>query len=627
MPVFHTYDIIVIGGGHAGCEAASAAATLGSRVLLVTMDIARFAQMSCNPSMGGVAKGQIVREIDAMGGYSGIIADKSTLQFRMLNRSKGPAMHSPRTQNDRMMFSQYWKEALQQNSNIDFWAETVSRILVKDDRIYGIQTQLGISFYAKAVIITAGTFLNGKIHIGEKSFSGGRLGEKASKGLSETLLDFGLKTDRMKTGTPVRVDGRTIDYSRLTIQHGDETPGKFSFSDTTPVQNQLPCYLAYTSPRVHDILATGFERSPLFEGRIKGIGPRYCPSIEDKIHRFSDKSSHQLFVEPEGRNTVEVYLNGFSSSLPLEIQYKGLLNIEGFEKARILQPGYAIEYDFFPPQQLSYTLETKRIQGLYLAGQVNGTTGYEEAAALGMIAGINAHLKIHNKEPFILSRSQAYIGVLVDDLINKGTDEPYRMFTSRAEYRILLRQDNADLRLTEISYKLGLASKERYEKMRLKQKRIQSAIEYFSTNSISPQQINPYLKARGESPIKQKIRIESLLKRPNVDINSLTETLEHFKEFWGTSHANDKEALEEAGILIKYQDYIHREQELAGKMANMDTLKIPAGINYMQIHALSYESREKLNSRKPENIGQASRISGVSPADITVLLVYLKKFK
>ncbi|MGM0612481.1 MAG: tRNA uridine-5-carboxymethylaminomethyl(34) synthesis enzyme MnmG [Bacteroidota bacterium] len=627
MNVLQKYDVIVVGGGHAGCEAAAAAANMGSKVLLISMDMTRFAQMSCNPSMGGVAKGQIVREIDAMGGYSGIVADRSTIQFRMLNLSKGPAMHSPRTQNDRMKFSQIWREMLEQTENIDFWTETVTEVLVEQGKTVGVKTQLGLEIIAEAVIITAGTFLNGMIHIGQKQLRGGRIGERSSTGLTASLENLGLEVERMKTGTPVRVDGRTIDYTKLNIQPGDAKPGKFSFRDTRPVENQLPCYLAYTSEKVHDILRTGFEKSPMFVGRIKGIGPRYCPSIEDKIDRFSDKTQHQLFIEPEGINTIEVYVNGFSSSLPLEVQLKALKNIEGFENAKIFQPGYAIEYDYFPPKQLDYSLETQKIPGLYLAGQIIGTTGYEEAAALGLMAGINAHNKINGKEVFVLKRSQAYIGVLIDDLINKGTDEPYRMFTSRAEYRILLRQDNADLRLTELSYQLGLARKDRYNRILEKKARIQRALKYFRNKSVRPEEVNEYFKHVGESPINQKVKIESLIKRPKVDVDGLRSVVEGFDEYWRLEEDNDEEALQEAVIITKYYDYIEKERDLAEKMQNMDSIPIPQSMDFMDIHALSYEAREKLKNIKPKNIGQASRISGVSPADISVLLIHLGRKK
>lgn len=623
MSQFEKYDIIVVGGGHAGCEAAAAAANLGSKVLMVTMDISRFAQMSCNPSVGGVAKGQIVREIDAMGGYMGIVADRSTIQFRMLNRSKGPAMLSPRTQNDRVMFSRIWREMLENTPNIDFWSDIVMDIIIKDQKVIGIKTQLGIEIYAESVILTTGTFLNGKIHIGEKNFGGGRLGEKSSEGLTEGLNFHGLKTERMKTGTPVRIDGRTIDYSKLTKQPGDKYQGKFSFKNTSSIKKQLHCYLAFTSPQVHDILRKGFEKSPMFIGRIEGVGPRYCPSIEDKIERFSDKNSHQLFVEPEGWDTIEVYLNGFSSSLPLEIQYNALRKISGFENAKIFTTGYAIEYNFFPPDQLHYTLETRNIKNLFLAGQIIGTTGYEEAAALGIMAGINAHRKIKNESKFLLSRSEAYIGVLIDDLINKGTDEPYRMFTSRAEYRILLRQDNADLRLTEKMYKVGLADKERYERVKEKKERIERIIRFFKKTSIAPESVKEYLENKGENPLKQKMKLESVIKRPKVEIFDLKDNLAKLRDYYKEEEAEDYEALEEAAIMLKYDAYIQREKEMAEKMNDMEKIKIPEEMDYMKIQALSYESREKLQKIKPRNMGQASRISGVTPADISVLLINL----
>ncbi len=622
MNVLGEYDIIVVGGGHAGCEAAAAAANLGASTLLISMDMTRFAQMSCNPSMGGVAKGQIVREIDALGGYSGIIADKSTIQFRMLNRSKGPAMLSPRSQNDRMLFSLYWREMLEATSKLHFWSDTVNDVIIDNGQIKGVTTQLGLEIYSKAVIITAGTFLNGKIYIGKKSLGGGRLGERPSVGLTGSLIKAGLLSDRMKTGTSVRVDGRTIDYSRLIKQAGDEKPGKFSFTATEPAKDQLDCHLAYTSQEVHDILRTGFSDSPMFVGRIRGTGPRYCPSIEDKIDRFADKDRHQLFVEPEGRGTVEVYINGFSSSLPLEVQYEALRKIEGFENAKIFRPGYAIEYDYFPPQQLDYSLETKAVKGLYLAGQIIGTTGYEEAAALGIMAGINAVRKIDGKEKFILKRSEAYIGVLIDDLINKGTQEPYRMFTSRAEYRILLRQDNADLRLTEKSYRLGLASRARYDRVVEKKQRIERISNYFRKTGISPDQVNDYLENIGEAPIRQKVKIESILKRPRVEIDDFRKAVHFFDDYYKREENDDQEALEEAVIMIKYQDYIEKERDMAYKMQKMENITIPPHLDFMNMNALSYEAREKLRDIKPENIGQASRISGVSPADISVLLIH-----
>lgn len=619
------YDVIVVGGGHAGCEAASAAARMGSSVLLITMDIARLAQMSCNPSMGGVAKGQIVREIDALGGLSGIIADQSTIQFRMLNRSKGPAMHSPRTQNDRHLFSKLWRQAIEKNSNIHLWSDMVVELLVKRGQVYGVRTGFGLEFKAPAVILTAGTFLNGTIHIGEKTFSGGRIGEGVAKGITHCLNQHGLQASRMKTGTSLRVDGRTIDYHCLTPQPGDQIPGKFSFSHTHPVSNQVHCYLAYTSPRVHDILRKGLEKSPLFLGRIRGTGPRYCPSIEDKIHRFADKSRHQLFIEPEGRDTREVYINGFSSSLPLEIQIEALKSVKGMENVAVLQPGYAIEYDYFPPRQLTYSLESRAIRGLFLAGQINGTTGYEEAAALGLMAGINAHQMINKGQPFILDRSQAYIGVLIDDLINKGTDEPYRMFTSRAEYRITLRQDSADLRLTEKSYQLGLASKERMEALETKKEYIHKALQYIRTTSISPDEINGFLESHQEAPIKQKTKLETITRRPKITLHQIYNTLPKMKGFWEKEAENHMEALEEAGIMIKYENYIVKEKEMAEKMEKLDNLTIPKTLPYMKIQALSFEAREKLQAIQPQTLGQASRISGVSPADISVLMIHLRK--
>ena len=617
------YDIIVVGGGHAGCEAAAAAANLGSKTLLITMNMQTIAQMSCNPAMGGIAKGQIVRELDALGGYSGIVTDLSALQFRMLNRSKGPAMWSPRAQNDRMLFAAKWRELLEKTPNLDFWQDMVKELIVKDHRVLGIITALGIRFYSKAVILTNGTFLNGIIHIGEKQFGGGRTGEPAAKGLTEQLVALGFESGRMKTGTPPRLDGRSINYSILERQDGDPPEFKFSYSDITkPLETQLPCYLTYTNKEVHQILETGFDKSPMFSGRIKGIGPRYCPSIEDKITRFPERERHQLFIEPEGWNTVEVYLNGFSTSLPEEIQYKALRKIPGLENVKMFRPGYAIEYDYFPPTQLYPTLETRLIQNLYFAGQINGTTGYEEAAAQGIMAGINAHLKINEQEPFILKRHEAYIGVLIDDLVYKGTDEPYRMFTSRAEYRLLLRQDNADIRLTPISYKIGLASTERYEKVQKKIKEVEDIITFLKTNSASPETINPYLLSINSALIDQKIRYTTILARPNVSLKDLSNYDECLKNYLCTK---DKESIFQAEILIKYDDYIKREKEQVERLNKFRTLKIHPNFDYDKISSLSNESRQKLKKFRPNNLEEASKISGISPADINILLIHIMK--
>ncbi len=623
--MFQKYDVIVVGAGHAGAEAAAAAANLGSSVMLITMNRHSIAQMSCNPAMGGIAKGQIVREIDALGGYSGIITDRTMIQFRMLNRSKGPAMWSPRAQSDRRMFTMEWLKMLEEIPNLDFWEDTVNGLITKNKKIVGVKTSMGIEFEAKSVILTNGTFLNGVIHIGEKNFSGGRIGEKAATGLTEALVELGFETNRMKTGTPVRVDGRSLDFSKMEEQLGDEEPGKFSFTDTPPLKNQRSCYLAYTSDEVHDVLRTGFDKSPMFIGRISGVGPRYCPSIEDKIERFSDKNRHQLFIEPEGWDTNEIYVNGFSSSLPEDIQLEALHRIPGFEKAKIFRPGYAIEYDYFPPTQLNYTLETKQIENLYFAGQINGTTGYEEAGAQGLMAGINAHLKNNNKPSFILKRDEAYIGVLIDDLITKGTEEPYRMFTSRAEYRTLLRQDNADLRLTEKGYNIGLASRDRLDRVNYKKEQIDILIKFLKKESVKPSQIANYLSSVGSNELKQKVKIYQVLLRPQVNIEQLIENIPTLKAIVQNIKLCKKEIIEETSILIKYENYISREEENAHRISKYENIFLKENIDYMNIKAISYEAREKLNKIKPKTIGQATRISGVSPSDISVLLVYIGK--
>jgi len=623
--MFKEYDVIVVGAGHAGSEAAAAAANMGSSVLLITMNMNTIAQMSCNPAMGGIAKGQIVREIDAMGGYSGIVTDSTMIQFRMLNRSKGPAMWSPRAQSDRMRFSEKWRRMLEQTPNLDFWQDTVTNVNTKDGRVTGVTTAMGQTINSKSVVLTNGTFLNGIIHIGTKNFGGGRMGDKASHGLTENLTSLGFETARLKTGTPVRVDGRSIDFSKMDEQKGDENPGKFSYTDTPQLTEQRSCYLTYTSPEVHDILRLGFDDSPMYAGRIAGRGPRYCPSIEDKIDRFSDKSRHQLFVEPEGWDTVEYYVNGFSSSLPDYIQVKALHKVAGFENAKIFRPGYAIEYDYFPPVQLRYTLETRLIDNLYFAGQINGTTGYEEAAAQGLMAGINAHLKIRDQSPFILKRSDAYIGVLIDDLITKGIDEPYRMFTSRAEYRILLRQDNADLRLTPLSYKLGLADQNRYNRVGEKLLSVNQALHFLSDLSVSPDQVNGKLEQLSTAPISQKVKLSTLLLRPQVGLYDLIDCLPVVKEHFDSYNTLMEEVIEEAEILTKYQGYIDKEKEIAEKISKFDDIRLKPDFDYNSLSSLSYEAREKLSKVRPETIGQASRINGVSPSDISVLVVFLSR--
>ncbi len=617
------YDVIVVGAGHAGCEAAAASAKLGAKTLLITMDMTRTAQMSCNPAMGGVAKGQIIREIDALGGMSGIISDKSAVQFRMLNRSKGPAMWSPRTQNDRYMFNYEWRIALEHIANLDFWQDTVVGVEVEGEQITGVKTGLGMTLKADAVILTSGTFMNGLIHIGEKHFGGGRAGEKASYGITEQLENLGFESGRMKTGTPPRVDGRSLDYSKMEEQKGDERPEQFSYSNLSrPLEKQLSCHITYTNPVVHDTLREGFDRSPMFNGAIDSIGPRYCPSIEDKINRFADRDRHQIFVEPEGWDTIEVYVNGFSTSLPEEVQFDAIRRIPGFESAKIFRPGYAIEYDYFPPTQLKYTLETKLVSGLYFAGQINGTTGYEEAACQGLIAGINAARKAQEKEAFVLKRDQAYIGVLIDDLITKGTEEPYRMFTSRAEYRILLRQDNADERLTPLGYEIGLASVERVRNLEGKSEQIRLLADFIKKESVDPAEANEVLEAAGTSPLKQKMKLDQVLARPQLNFSHVMESSARLREFVA-ENIEDEKAIEALEILSKYSGYIQKEKDVAEKIQRLDDTRIPVSFDFSGMKALSAESREKLARIKPETIGQASRVSGVTPADISVLLVKL----
>lgn len=615
------YDVIVVGGGHAGAEAAAAAANLGSKTLLVTMNLQTIGQMSCNPAMGGIAKGQIVREIDALGGYSGIVTDRSAIQFKMLNKSKGPAMWSPRAQNDRMRFAEEWRLMLENTPNCDFYQEMVNGLIVENGKVCGVKTSLGLEVRAKAVILTNGTFLNGLIHIGEKQFGGGRAGEKAATGITEQLLDFGFDSGRMKTGTPPRVDGRSLDYSKMILQPGDEIPEKFSYTKTESLKTQRDCHMTHTSQLVHDLLKEGFDRSPMFNGRIKSIGPRYCPSIEDKINRFADKDSHQLFVEPEGWNTVEVYVNGFSTSLPEDVQFKALRSVVGFENVKFFRPGYAIEYDYFPPTQLKHTLETKLVENLYFAGQINGTTGYEEAASQGLMAGINAHLKINEKDDFILKRDEAYIGVLIDDLITKGTEEPYRMFTSRAEYRTLLRQDNADLRLTPKGHAIGLASNDRLERMEEKREKSISFIKFFEKTSVLPVDINPILESVNSALVKQSDKMVRAFSRPKITMEHMLK-LDSVAAFVKENNL-DREVLEQTEVQVKYSGYITKEKNNADKLHRLEDVKIPDGFDYSKLKSLSYEAREKLTAIRPVTIAQASRISGVSPSDISVLLVFM----
>ena len=615
------YDLIVVGGGHAGCEAAHSAATLGSKVLLITQNLETIARMSCNPAMGGIAKGQIIREIDALGGMSGVVTDESSIQFRMLNKSKGPAMWSPRSQCDRKVFEQKWREKLESNKNLDFWQDMVYELLIEKNKVVGIITQMGIEIHSKSVILCNGTFMNGLIHLGEKNYEGGRSGEPNSRGITKQLIDLGFTHGRMKTGTPPRLDGRSINYSLTEEQKGDESPLKFSFTETTPAKKQYSCFITYTSDEVHDILKEGFEKSPLFTGRIKGLGPRYCPSIEDKIQRFATKNRHQLFIEPEGANTVEIYLNGFSTSLPEEVQLKALRKIKGLENVKMFRAGYAIEYDYFSPTQLKHTLETKLIENLYFSGQINGTTGYEEAACQGLIAGINSHQKTNSKEEFILDRSDAYIGVLIDDLITKGTDEPYRMFTSRAEYRLLLRQDNADIRLTKKGFELGLASKDRVDKLNNKIKEGKKLLSFLEKQSVSPEEINSLLSEKGSASLKQKVKLKSVLSRPHIWIEDLlvVDSLNNFIK----ENEISLESMTQTEIQVKYSGYINKEQDTVLKVTKLEKIIIPDKFDYSKLQSISMEGREKLNEIRPKSIGQASRISGVSPSDINVLLIYI----